>query len=785
MVLIKFAACSCVPLLLIIETLPITPTLQIGSDDRTALNLLGLFPVNTHSWAGGESTLPATELAIAHVNERHDLLPGYKLTMTWGDSKCEEGEAVDAVYRLLYREPTKIIVFGPGCSPCCQAVAGSIRHWGLLQISYGCSVPSLSDKTQYPTFTRIRPPDTSQNIARVSLLQYFDWNKVAILHENLDLFTETLSDMSHMMNERGMKVVSSEPIHDDPRQPLEKIKNKGARIIIAFFYTPLALRVFCEAYKLHMIGSKYAWFIQGWYEDTWIDDTWRDGVVDCTKEQIAESIEGAFSVFTFDINPVRNEPGISGMTPNEYLDLYDEYVNYTTESLTGYKLSGAAYDAVWAIALALNDTKNKLEAVEGDMRLENFTYGDQEFGDMLMDSMSSVEFDGVYGKIKFTETGDVLTDFKLQQYQGGVNVNIGIFRTATEELDFHPDVPIIWKGDGPPVAELTTNYVIQKVPVYLYSIMSLLASLGILCSVVFLSLNIKFRHKRIIKMSSPNINNIILCGCILTYMSVLSADIEDSSIDALSSWKASIYVLLLGFSTAYGALFSKTWRVHVIFTNVKLRRKVVKDGQLVALVLIFIAIDIITIVFWETLDPVRVVVTDLNRLPEEIGDRIYIYQFESCESTYMSYWLGVIYSTKALMLLFGVFLAWETRKVSITVLNDSRHIGMCIYNVVILSSVGAPVAYVLRYQTDIAYVIKSVFVILGTTVTQCLVVLPKIMAYRAGEDVAMGTNSIRPGMTQTEHNHWPDTCDDDIGAGPSRLRVDRNMAVSVGVQVQL
>ena len=35
------------------------------------------------------------------------------------------------------------------------------------------------------------------------------------------------------------------------------------------------------------------------------------------------------------------------------------------------------------------------------------------------------------------------------------------------------------------------------------------------------------------------------------------------------------WTLSLGFSLAYGAMFSKTWRVHLIFTNKKLKRKVI------------------------------------------------------------------------------------------------------------------------------------------------------------------------------------------------------------------
>ena len=38
-------------------------------------------------------------------------------------------------------------------------------------------------------------------------------------------------------------------------------------------------------------------------------------------------------------------------------------------------------------------------------------------------------------------------------------------------------------------------------------------------------------------------------------------------------------------------------------------------------------------------------------------------------------WLLLVYGFKGILLIFGLFLAWETRKVKIAALNDSHHIG--------------------------------------------------------------------------------------------------------------
>ncbi|XP_070571218.1 gamma-aminobutyric acid type B receptor subunit 2-like [Ptychodera flava] len=722
------------------------------------LHILGLFPLESQIWSGGESYLPAAEFALKHVNERQDVLPGYELEMLWGDSKCEAGAAVDTMYKLLYDDPIKIMVLGASCSSACQSTAQSARYWNLVQMSYACVSPSLSDKTMYPLFTRINPPDTVLNVPRLALIQEFGWRNIATITEAVGIWAEVTNSMVRLMEKSGIHVIGSESFQGNPDVQMKNIKKKDARIIVGNFYTMAALKVFCEAYKLDMYGAKYAWIIQGWYTTTWIDDIWSEDAVDCTKEEIAMAAEGAFSVGSFYLHPEEDEIGVSGLKPSDYFEEFDRYVNNTGSSLAGYSSSNFVYDSVWAMALALNQTMTRLEHTDGNKRLENFTYEDNDISRMILQSFGNLTFDGITGRITFDENGDALTDFKLQQTQGGVNVKIGIYRSYRQEIELYSESPVVWQGDGPPIDRVNVNYVLRKVPRYLYGVMCFLSVAGISGAVSFLVFNIKHRKKRIIKMSSPNINNVILCGCVFTYSTVLIADIEGVTFDPKTTCKTSGYLLLLGFSIAFGALFSKTWRVHLIFRNVKLQKQVVKDSHLLVKVFVLVCVDVITIALWELVDPLTAVIRETPERPVELGDNIYVYQVALCQSAHMAYWLGFIYSSKTILLLFGVFLAWETRKITVAALNDSRYIGICVYNVVILSCLGAPVAYFLQYETATSYGIRSALVITGTTVTQCLVFFPKVMAYNDGQG-AHGIGMIHPtgpgrsdvGNTQTSN----------------------------------
>ena len=78
------------------------------------------------------------------------------------------------------------------------------------------------------------------------------------------------------------------------------------------------------------------------------------------------------------------------------------------------------------------------------------------------------------------------------------------------------------------------------------------------------------------------------------------------------------------------------------------------------------------------------------------------------------------------MLLFGTFLAWETRGVSIAELNDSRHTGLAIYNAVIFATIGVLVVQLTDTGIDAGYTLISTFILVCTSSSMCLFFIPKV-----------------------------------------------------------
>lgn len=88
----------------------------------------------------------------------------------------------------------------------------------------------------------------------------------------------------------------------------------------------------------------------------------------------------------------------------------------------------------------------------------------------------------------------------------------------------------------------------------------------------------------------------------------------------------------------------------------------------------------------------------------------------------VNYWFEYVFWLQ----IFGAFLAWETRHVSIPALNDSKYVGMSVYNVVLMCIMGAAISFVLSDQQNYSFGIISIFILFCSTITVCLVFVPKV-----------------------------------------------------------
>ncbi|XP_010765405.1 gamma-aminobutyric acid type B receptor subunit 2-like [Notothenia coriiceps] len=182
----------------------------------------------------------------------------------------------------------------------------------------------------------------------------------------------------------------------------------------------------------------------------------------------------------------------------------------------------------------------------------------------------------------------------------------------------------LYVGVEPPKDRTFVRLQRRHINVPLYSILSTITILGMLMAGAFLFFNIKNRNHRLIKMSSPYMNNLIILGGMLSYASIFlfgldGGFVSDKEFETLCTVRT--WILIVGYTTAFGAMFAKTWRVHAIFKNVKMKKKIIKDQKLLIIVGGMLLIDLCILICWQIVDPLKRTVEEYSLECMQSGPR--------------------------------------------------------------------------------------------------------------------------------------------------------------------
>ncbi|KAJ7375512.1 Gamma-aminobutyric acid type B receptor subunit 2 [Desmophyllum pertusum] len=725
-------------------------TQGLANNQRKVLTIGGLYASGAMTtWQNGSGIVKTVNEAIRFINERSQLLPGYKLEIEWRDTKCQLGHGVQALFKHVNEPPTKIMLLGGMCSAATRPIAECSHLMNLIQVSYGASSFYLSDKEKYPLFFRTIPPEKGHNAGRLAVLKYFKWNRIAIVTEREPYYEAAFTSLTKLLKENDITIVADEFLgeskEEEHESPIKILKDRDARVIVGLFSEEKAVEVFCQAYKQGLYGEKYVWLLIGWYRPRWWEiHSARASKLDCKTEHVTEAFGNYISTEFLKIGP--SSPDIIG-GEKAYLTWKNK-----VDELGFY--SGFAHDAIVAMTLALNSSAEVL--ARRNQSLADFTYNNTEMAQLFKNSLSKVTFPGFSGRVYFNKQGERKGVVTVSQMQDKETKILGNYTVLKDKLVLKSS-KFVWKGGNIPVDQMTTVDKLLKISPGLFGFFCAVEVLGIIMAVAFLAFNICHSDHRFIKMSSPRINNVIVVGAILIYIAGILLGIDGNfvspDVEAIVRCRFSTWVACLGFTLGFGGMFLKTWRVHKIFLN-RTKKMVISDFQLFAMLGLFISIDLLILMVWEIVDPLYITKHYTGR--EEYSpstDTKYKPYYIDCTSSYTSLWLGVIYAYKGLMLAFGAFMAWETRNVTFSALNDSRYIGISVYNVVFPCALGMTVVNVV-INRDACFAVLSVLVVFCTTITLCLVFVPKISTVRADP---LGTNRPRFAAAAALNNQTPQT----------------------------
>jgi len=161
-----------------------------------------------------------------------------------------------------------------------------------------------------------------------------------------------------------------------------------------------------------------------------------------------------------------------------------------------------------------------------------------------------------------------------------------------------------------------------------------------------------------------------------------------------------VWLVGLSFVVLFGPLMLKSVRILWITNQPSLSTTKYLDEKIFGFYFLFLIGEIIILILWTTIDPLSI----KQNLSDDLLSVTY-----SCESNAVTFTIiWIVY--KGVLLFLGIFVAYFSRNME-SRFNESKTIGLCIYNIVILSAIIIPVAIVNQKQPTISFVVKSIGVI--------------------------------------------------------------------------
>lgn len=155
----------------------------------------------------------------------------------------------------------------------------------------------------------------------------------------------------------------------------------------------------------------YVWFLPIWIDRNSPEIYGSVDMVNCTRDQIDEMLEGHFSLAH---QSYAADDAI--METNHTVGEWK--TNYGLSNVSHY--GGYAYDAVWVYALALDKLITESETHLATLHSENTTK-------RFIEIISETDFIGVSGRIQFGDGGSRLSNIHVTQWYNNENHLVGVF----------------------------------------------------------------------------------------------------------------------------------------------------------------------------------------------------------------------------------------------------------------------------------------------------------------------------------------------------------------------
>lgn len=184
----------------------------------------------------------------------------------------------------------------------------------------------------------------------------------------------------------------------------------------------------------------------------------------------------------------------------------------------------------------------------------------------------------------------------------------------------------------------------------------------VVIAMIFIAIHSK---NRMIIAYSPLFCVLSLFGVACILISTILMSLQPTS----DRCTASVFLFNVGFTIAFGCVWSKTYRLWRIFGNPLLHMISISNTLLFGIVVAFLAIDLIILIVWASVNGYR----------RDVG------KYTSCMSDHSDVYVAILIGWKGVLVLSSAYLTYQVRFIPSNY-NESRNLSIAIYNVALLAA---------------------------------------------------------------------------------------------------
>ena len=629
----------------------------------------------TSSWERGLEILPGAQIAIEHINQREDILPGHSLELNVINSvNCKNGLNQDLLVNFInftvYQNVSSTIgLVGSFCSNSDRllssllSASASLRNQPFLSSSASMSVRNKGLRTP-PQYYRILQSANIFIDAITVLASDSEWQRIAVVTELRQSYFLSVAEAFYDIatESKSHKIIPFIQLHEG--FPLElvfqKLQTYNSKIIVISLSVAHAIDMLCSAKDRGLTWPDYAWIV---HSITFTDFSLATEFADLNSCNIQTALEGVI-LLEHRLNGKTSLPGttssLMGYTNEDYFKKYMERLANLSAKVNAPLRPNAyanlLHDSVWALALA-------------------FQHG--QVNNSILAIVSNISFMGTMGIISFNGSLEITTGVDIFQIKNGSPIHEGFYHPSVKNIDY---VGSLLENPRPSVKHTIITDNTSIVYTSVFSLVFLLCVAGVTLTLFFY---IYYRNEPEIKATSVTLSLLMFLGCYVILFYMLMAILYTQSLVPSDSQFNICLTLLWSGATGVSltlilaTLLVKTLRVYHIFNHFGKVGKMYSDIALLFYVLLLISPNIIIHTIWSIVDPYSAD-TIITEYPS------YTEVEQRCYSKQILLWFCILYLNIEGLAVILIIVAVKTRKIHRENFKDTKKVNAFIFILLIV-----------------------------------------------------------------------------------------------------